>query len=84
MPRLPKCYMCGRKARPLTAVDRDGMVYVNAQGVALFCSKTCATNYALLWGPGDILAGNHYCPAAEKWECQPAYQCERCKKGKRS
>lgn len=75
--KLP-CYMCEKRpARRLTA-RRDGQVYVNAEGVLLFCSLRCAANYALLWGAAQVHEAFHFCKASKSWECVAQDECDEC------
>lgn len=76
-PPAPKCYMCHRRPRPLTA-HRDGEFYVNAENVVLFCSVRCAANYGLLWGGPAVSCNEHYCPSADAWKPTPVDTCPDC------
>lgn len=65
----PTCYMCRKRpARALTGT-RDGMIYVNAVGIVMFCSLKCAANHALIWAPEEQV---HWCPISNDWvHCAP-------------
>jgi hypothetical protein len=78
MGKRPKCFMCSRKAKALTA-GRDGSTYCNAQNVVLFCSVRCAANYGLLWGFPEVVDHWHFCAQTNEWECVEADACLKCR-----
>ena len=65
--KKPHCLLCKeRPAKSLSAVDRNNNTYVNADAVPIFCSRRCATNWALLYATADC--ETHWNEASGEWE----------------
>ena len=72
-PAPPVCFWCEKKKAKVIP-----SIYECATKEAVFCSKNCAVNFALVEFNERDDQNVHWCPSRKSWEHSCGSQCEAC------